>query len=218
MGHDGIREECMRPVLWALVLIGCETSTQWYEHPCGNGDPVSVICIDEADTVWDPPSAPLCADLGVVPGDECPTDGEQCVLEQGYTCLSVVGSSSEAFLTCQQEPFEGEECPQSSRAVKQDIRYVSDAERQHLASEVLDVKLARYRYRDPEQSGERLGYILEDHPAATFSGDGRVDLYAYVSAVVALAQEQQQEIERLRAEVDALKAQPDAARAGGGSP
>ena len=51
-----------------------------------------------------------------------------------------------------------------------------------------------------------LGYILEDLPEATFSGDGRVDLYAYISAVVALAQEQQAEIDHLKEQVKALKA------------
>jgi len=111
-------------------------------------------------------------------------------------------------MTCLNQPPDDEVCPSSSRSVKRNINYVAGAERQVLAKEVLDVKLARYHYRDAKKPGLKLGYILEDHPSASFSGDGRVDLYAYMSAVVALAQEQQAEINALKAEVAALKGSP----------
>jgi hypothetical protein len=42
-----------------------------------------------------------------------------------------------------------------------------------------------------------------------FSGAERVDLYAYISAVVALTQEQQKEIDRLKTEIDLLKKRQD---------
>ena len=83
----------------------------------------------------------------------------------------------------------------SSRDVKQGIHYVDPKERKQLADEVLDVKLARYHYID---------YIIEDQPEAAFSSGKHVDLYAYVSAVVALVQEQQSEINRLNTRLDTL--------------
>ena len=93
------------------------------------------------------------------------------------------------------------------RAAKRDIVYVGAAERQALANQVLGVKLARYDYVDPNKPGRKLGYILEDIPEASFSSGDHVDMYAYVSAVVALTQQQQGEIERLSKELEALKEQ-----------
>ena len=64
-------------------------------------------------------------------------------------------------------------------------------------------------YRDTKKPGLRLGYIREGQPRASFSGAERVDLYAYVSAVAALAQEQQEEIDGLKTEIEALKKRQD---------
>ena len=189
-----------------FTQVGC--SSQWYSNPCENGDPVQISCIDAADTLWEEPSTDLCSELEVTEGSACGEVDAQCVQVQAFTCASLDSSlrSSEALLTCRTTPPEDDTCPESSRAAKRDIHYVAGSERQVLAKEVLDVKLARYHYRDSKKPGLKLGYILEDHPRASFSGDGRVDLYAYMSAVVALAQEQQAEIEDLKAEVSALKA------------
>jgi len=183
---------------------------QWLEHPCGNGDPVPIDCEDEDDYNWEAASTDLCEDIGVTAGDGCDSEGTLCVLTQAYTCDSLGTNlrSSEAFLTCRSEPFDSEQCPQSSRSVKTGIQYVASVEKKQLAEQVLGVKLARYQYADPSKPGKRLGYILEDHPEATFSGDGRVDLYAYVSAMVALAQQQQVEIDLLKTELSALNKQP----------
>jgi hypothetical protein len=204
----------MRPItllpLFVLLpsLLGCPAD-QWYEHPCGTGDPLAISCLDEADTLWEEPSTDLCSDLEVSADEPCDEAGAQCVLTQAFTCTSMDPGmrTSESFLTCRNTPFEEGQCPSSSRSVKRDIHYIAPDERQRLAKEVLDVKLARYHYRDAAKPGRKLGYILEDHPQATFSGDGRVDLYAYVSAVVALAQEQQAQIDSLKSELEALKAQ-----------
>jgi hypothetical protein len=89
--------------------------------------------------------------------------------------------------------------------VKSEIRYLAPTDRAVIAQEILDVKLADYRYRDAPTHGPHLGYILEDQPDASFSGDGRVDIYAYISAVVALGQQQQQQIVALREEVSKLQ-------------
>jgi hypothetical protein len=189
-----------------LSLVAC--STQWYASPCGNGDPEGVQCLDEADTLWEEPSLELCSEIEATDGSPCTELQASCVHSQAFTCVSMDPAmrSSEAFLTCRNTPPEEGVCPTSSRTAKRNIEYVATAERQILAKEVLDVRLARYHYRDANKPGLKLGYILEDHPSASFSGDGRVDLYAYMSAVVALAQQQQSEIDALKAEVSALKA------------
>jgi hypothetical protein len=168
-----------------------------------------VVRENGARSLWEEPSTDLCSDLEVSADEPCDEAGVQCVLTQAFTCSSLAPGmrTSESFLTCRNTPFDDGQCPSSSRSVKRDIHYIAPDERQRLAKEVLDVKLARYHYRDAAKPGRKLGYILEDHPQATFSGDGRVDLYAYVSAVVALAQEQQAQIDSLKSELEALKAQ-----------
>jgi hypothetical protein len=203
----------MYKLLPLLILTACGSPepAQFYEHPCGNGDPVGIECIDEADYVWEEPSTDLCDDLDIQAGDECELIDEACVLTQAFTCVSLGDGprSSEELLTCLDEPYDDEAtmCPESSRSVKRDIVYVGDAERRELAQQVLDVKLARYNYIDPKKPGRKLGYILEDIPEAPFSSGNHVDMYAYVSAVVALTQEQQREIDRLTKEIQALKNQ-----------
>ena len=218
-GRGAQREVLMRWswLVWLLWGCGVEggpptgTDVRWYENPCGRGDPVERTCVDEADIVLTESTEALCAELGVAQGDPCDDAGALCVLEQGYTCASDGAfAASPFFMICQDDPGDDTMCPQSSRAVKKDIHYVAPGERRALADEVLSVKLARYDYRDPTKPGRRLGYILEDQPNASFSAEGHVDLYAYVSAVVALAQEQQAEIAQLRAELDALKVAPTA--------
>ena len=204
----------MSKLLLLLTLSACSTSVpgQWYAHPCGNGDPVGIGCLDEADTVREEPSSALCDDLNTQEGDECDVIDDTCVLTQAFTCTSLGDGqrSSEEHLTCRNEPYGddvGMMCPSSSRSVKENVVYVGGAERRDLAKQILHVKLARYNYTDPKKPGRKLGYILEDLPEASFSSGDHVDMYAYLSAVVALTQEQQAEIDRLTMELQALKSQ-----------
>lgn len=199
----------MRILLFLLLGAGCGEQL-WYAHPCGNSSPVEFQCEDEADVVWQDPSLELCSDREISVGDTCDDTSDECVLTRAYSCASMPEGpvAGEAFLSCRSSPFDDQECPQSSRAVKREIAYVKEAERKALAQEILSVKLARYDYVDPQKSGRKLGFILEDQPDASFSGEGRVDLYAYMSAVVALAQEQQLEIEALKKEIAALQDKP----------
>jgi hypothetical protein len=180
---------------------------QWLSHPCGNFDPVGIDCMTEDDKVWEEPSVTLCEDLDVSVGDACSIPEGTCVSQPAFTCESgePSGRSSEYLLYCRAEPFEDKLCPESSRNVKSEIRYLAPTDRAVIAQEILDVKLADYRYRDAPTHGPHLGYILEDQPDASFSGDGRVDIYAYISAVVALGQQQQQQIVALREEVSKLQ-------------
>jgi hypothetical protein len=98
-------------------------------------------------------------------------------------------------------------CPVSRAKYKTDIRYLSAAEREHLADDVNDIPLVRYRYKDaPER--EHLGFIIEDvEPSPGIdSPNDRVDLYGYTSMAVAALQEQHREIEALRRELGELRA------------
>jgi hypothetical protein len=97
-------------------------------------------------------------------------------------------------------------CPISSRKFKDDIHYVDDVEREMLHDEALHIRLATYNYKaqfdDPNQ--RHLGFIIEDDPQSPAVQHGRdqVDLYGYISMVVATMQVQEKEIADLRRELD----------------
>ena len=90
-----------------LTACGSSEPPQWYEHPCGNGDPVGIDCLDEADYIWEEPSTDLCSELDIQAGDECATVEGTCVLTQAYTCTSMGDGqrSSEELLSCRDEPY-----------------------------------------------------------------------------------------------------------------
>jgi len=97
-------------------------------------------------------------------------------------------------------------CPISSRAFKDGIEYVGGAGLQALHDETLQVRLATYNYKDAygDPNPKHLGFIIEDQlpqsPAVQWSRD-RVDMYGYLSMVVATMQVQEKEIENLRREL-----------------
>jgi hypothetical protein len=102
-------------------------------------------------------------------------------------------------------------CPISSAKFKSDIRYLEPGDLERLRDETLKFHLANYRYKpeftnDPD--AERLGFIIEDNPQspAVIQGHDRVDLYGYMSMVVATLQVQQKEIQSLRKQLRTLEA------------
>ena len=102
----------------------------------------------------------------------------------------------------------GDLCPVSRREYKDDIHYLDGGARRRLYGELLDLRLARYRYKGtPPSATPRLGFIIDDVPGSpAVDADGQtVDLYAYMSMAVAALQEQAQQIERLQAEVLRLR-------------
>jgi hypothetical protein len=106
------------------------------------------------------------------------------------------------------------QCPISSRQAKKDIDYVSPDDAARLRRELLDVRVASYRYKagDPSQ---HLGFIIEDMPQgspAVLASRDRVDLYGYVSMAVVAIQEQQKQIDRLEGELARANAARDACR------
>jgi hypothetical protein len=100
-------------------------------------------------------------------------------------------------------------CPISSRKYKEDIEYVDNEKLQRLHDEALGIRLATYRYKpqvdDPETT--HLGFIIEDslQTPAVDTTHNRVDMYGYVSMVVAGMQVQEKEIARLRRDLDAAQ-------------
>mgnify|MGYP002632784036 CR=1 FL=1 len=186
-----------------------ETLT-WFAHPCGNGDPVTFECpTAEVEIPLDDDDWPLCSTDDLAAGDTCDRTGDRCVLEPAVACDSDPTNQirSANYLHCQAEDFESGECPQSSRDVKLGIHHLADHERRKVSEQVLAIDLATYRYRDNEgPEGQQLGFIIQetDGPFLQQGGE-RVNLYAYISAVVATVQQQQEEIEALKAELHQLQ-------------
>jgi hypothetical protein len=100
-------------------------------------------------------------------------------------------------------------CPISSRQYKQGITYLDGADLQKLHEHTLSTRLATYKYKSEvaDPATTHLGFIIEDQPAspAVDVALGRVDLYGYVSMVVASLQVQEREIADLRKELNAAR-------------
>jgi hypothetical protein len=193
---------------------GCASSTM-----CGEGcDPVvtGTCGVTSALRWYTTCGYPVCgegpdggsSDAGVCPtvGSSCTTKGEACGTPDKANCGST-------FVCDDHDPKGpgGDACPVSSRTFKDGIQYVGDAELQMLHDETLRVKLATYNYKSKvaDPGPKHLGFIIEDNPAS-LSVDpthNRVDLYGYVSMVVASMQVQEKEIAALRSELDATKRQ-----------
>lgn len=141
--------------------------------------------------------------------------GAACT-EEGATCDPV--DDCNALVICAAEDPKEQEggCPISLRAAKQDIRYLSEADRAGLRDALLDVRLARYQYLDALPGApDRLGFVIDDLPdgsPAVLPSGGRVDVYGFTSMTVAAVQAQQAELAALRAEVAALRAEVEALR------
>ena len=148
---------------------------------------------------WQPTAGvPLCTTESA--GDACTADGQKCDAKAGCG----------QFLLCAASDPKLAGCPKSMAKFKSDVHYVDAAERERLAAELLDTRLATYRYTAAGPQGPRhLGFIIDDHPGGTAVDAQRdmVDLYGYLSLSVATLQEQQKQIEQMRHEIAELKAQ-----------
>jgi hypothetical protein len=103
-------------------------------------------------------------------------------------------------------------CPRSRRDTKRDVHYLAPDELRRYHDELLEMKLATWRYKhDPGR--ERLGFIIDDlegktsRTVAVEQAGNMVDLYGYTSLAVATLQEQARELRALRAELAALRRQ-----------
>jgi hypothetical protein len=159
---------------------------------------------------------PVCqapADGGALTDDAgapCPAPGTACT-QTGDTCGTHDPKvNCGATEVCDTHDPTSLGCPVSSRAFKQDIQYLDDAALARLHDETLGMHLATYAYKsaygDPKE--KHLGFIIEDQPASP-AVDGvhdRVDMYGYLSMLVATMKVQEKEIAELRAQVAAAKA------------
>lgn len=175
------------------LVCECTNCTQYPISGCSG--PLTWHCTAPNNETGCPPARP---DLG----SPCTLEGRAC----NYGC------EKGASRTCTNGAWEASSspggCPVSLAATKKEVRYLDEETRRALASEALELRLATWRYRDASHGeGPRLGYILDDAPRAPASDmtKGQVDLYAYTSMVLALAQEQEAEIARLQKRVAELE-------------
>ncbi|MBM4364320.1 MAG: tail fiber domain-containing protein [Deltaproteobacteria bacterium] len=147
---------------------------------------------------------PCDAALGQKEGGPCEKDGLSC--DPGYGC-------GESLVCATKDPTGGGMCPISRAEYKTDIQYLSREEKRALARDVRDIPIVRYRYREGSER-THLGFIIEDvEPSPSVDSErNRVDLYGYTSMAVAAVQEQQVEIQALRAELAELRAELRARR------
>lgn len=139
-------------------------------------------------------------------GANCCTASQVCCLAgAGAVTYQCFEADAGCPAGCTQPP-----CPVSSVRYKKDVSYLGEGDRAALRDELLKLPLATFRYKtEPESAPERLGFMVEDatSPSLVAAPGDRVDLYGYATMTVAAVQEQQRELEALRAEVAALKAQ-----------
>lgn len=144
---------------------------------------------------------------------DCTTEaeGDPCSMD-GATC-EIAGDMCNVNLVCatQDPKADPNGCPISLASAKHDITYITDADRERIRADVMTMPLATWKYNH-EGRGEKehLGFIIDDQPpssAAVRPSGERVDLYGYTSMAVAAIQAQDRQIEELRREIDALRAE-----------
>jgi hypothetical protein len=142
-------------------------------------------------------------------GAPCPPVGSSCSI-QGQQCGTRNPNVQCGAVEQCDDHNPAVACPISSRKFKDDIEYVDEAGLRRLHDETLRTRLATYNYKgqyaDPEP--KHLGFVIEDNPnsLAVDRGHDRVDIYGYLSMVVATMQVQEKEIAELRRELDLARA------------
>ncbi|MCA9522931.1 MAG: tail fiber domain-containing protein [Myxococcales bacterium] len=163
---------------------------KWYKS-CG--DPVCRVNPG-------PSSAPPCTSETV--GEPCSSVGATC--DAGLGCGAVLVCAAS-------DPRSGiGGCPISQRRFKTEIRYLSARDRERFHRELMQIRLATYRYKTaPTNAPKRLGFIIDDVSSRTCidAKRERVDLYGYTSMAVAALQVQARKIAALERELALLKAQ-----------
>jgi hypothetical protein len=148
------------------------------------------------DGMYDDPNIPNCT---------TEKEGQSCATEN-QRCDGVLGCG-ETLICAQQAPTA---CPKSRAAFKQDIRYLDEAQRASFHDQITQLRLASYRYKTAPDVPQ-LGFMIDDvEPSVAAAGD-HVNLYAYLSMAVAAIQVQDEQIKTLQRELEALRANHDAA-------
>ncbi len=141
--------------------------------------------------------SPVCPQAG----SPCTTKGETCG-DGATTCGSV--------MVCDDHDPKAMGCPKSSAKFKENIHYLNEGDLVSLHDETLGMRLASYKYRAPWADGStatHLGFIIEDQPQSLSveRGHDRVDMYGYLSMVVATMQVQDKQIQKLEKELSSLR-------------
>lgn len=135
-------------------------------------------------------------------GQSCSTEGESCDL--GNDC-------GQKLICASADPkLQPGGCPISLSRYKSNIHYLTPAERHQRAQELQQLRLATWKYNFDPTGPTRLGFLLDDAQTSPLAikADGKsVDLYGSLSLAIAALQEQQQEIVKLKTQVQGLKAE-----------
>lgn len=143
-----------------------------------------------------PSDVPVCA--SEQHGDICNVEGAQCDLQD--SCNSKLRCATS------DPQLQPGGCPISRRDYKTDIHYLAQDDLARYQREVLDMKLATWRYKhDPAKT--RVGIIIDDDEKsqAVDAARNMVDVYGYTSMAIAALQIQARQIETLQQEVERLK-------------
>ncbi|MFI5300662.1 MAG: hypothetical protein ACHREM_21480 [Polyangiales bacterium] len=149
------------------------------------------------------------ADAGATDAGTCAAEGTACATK-GDTCGTPTSANCGVVLVCDDHDPKSLGCPISSAKFKDGIAYLAPEEIDRLHDETMSMQLATYSYKPEyaEPGARHLGFIIEDQPAASFAVDRRrdgVDMYGYLSMVVATLQVQEREIAVLREELAATR-------------
>jgi hypothetical protein len=197
----GAGQACHNPAM------GCSSSTT-----CGEGcDPVVTgRCGGPTLTWYTTCGDPVCpaADGGNEDAGVCAPVGSACTTK-GQMCGTPTSQNCGAVEICDDHDPKAMGCPISSRKFKDDIEYLDDASLAKLHDETLGMHLATYNYKSQfaDPNPKHLGFIIEDDPQslAVDRGHDRVDMYGYLSMIVATMQVQEKEIAALRSELEATR-------------
>jgi hypothetical protein len=199
-----LRSHNLLRIAIGVALAACgssgDTATDVADSPAAwfmtCGDPVCQSYTGPFDGV------PLCTDEGVSQTDPCDS------ADIDTTCDPVDGCNALLVCAVSDPTMQTGGCPISLASNKEQIHYLSVAERQESSDALMAMKLATWRYTpihgDPST---HLGFVIDDVPGSpAVRPDGEhVDLYGYTSLAVAAIQQQQAQIDTLAREIDMLK-------------
>ena len=160
---------------------------------------------------------PLCQGTGVSDDPaiaNCQSEriGDACSVDGGI-CDGVAQCGAHLVCSATDPTMRMGGCPISRARYKQDVSYLDDQALRRVHDRVLHMPLASYSYKHAPAAGPQLGFIIEDiEPSLAVQGD-QVNLYGYLSMAVAAIQVQQREIDALRLELAAVRADTGSPRA-----
>lgn len=163
-------------------------------------------CGDVVCSGWTPSGAPLC-DATQTLGAACGAEGQTCDLQDDCNVQLICAAT---------DPQKENPCPISRAAWKAHVQPLTGPEKEHLAQQALTVPLSSWNYAIPGPTeGRHVGFMLEDLPEGSPAVRGdTVDLYGLATLSLAAIQQQQREIDTLRAEVETLRLRCGAAEVG----